>query len=247
MSATSLYLPIARSLQTDPTVGPLSPVEITYPDSDGQPMAENTRQFRYIVTIQGGIAAMFAHDDEVFVAGDLFWYPVEGSNTIRAAPDTMVVFGRPPGDRGSYLQWREEGIAPQVVFEVPSPGNTVAEMTRKFGFYERYGVEEYYIYDPDRGALDGWVRQDDRLEDVPEMEGWISPRLGIRFSLEGTELVLYRPDSRRFETFLELEQRAEAEHQRAEAEHQRAETEYQRAERLAAQLRALGMDPNALR
>ncbi|GIV99708.1 Uma2 family endonuclease [Roseiflexus sp.] len=40
-------------------------------------------------------------------------------------------------------------------------------------------------------------------------------------------------------------QRAEAECQRAEAERQRAEAERQRAERLAARLRALGIDPDA--
>jgi hypothetical protein len=39
-------------------------------------------------------------------------------------------------------------------------------------------------------------------------------------------------------------QRAEAESQRAEAESQRAEAESQRAESLAAQLRALGVEPN---
>ncbi|NCJ08423.1 Uma2 family endonuclease [Synechococcales cyanobacterium C] len=39
-------------------------------------------------------------------------------------------------------------------------------------------------------------------------------------------------------------QRAEAERQRAETEHQRAEAERQRADRLAAQLRAMGLDPD---
>jgi Uma2 family endonuclease len=227
-----------------PPPDPIPRTEIIYPDSDGKPMADNTRQFRYIVTLQGGIAALFADRTDVFVAGDLLWYPVEGNTKIRAAPDTMVVFGRPPGDRGSYLQWQEDGLAPQVVFEVLSPGNTVAEMTRKFRFYEQYGVEEYYVYDPDRGTLDGWIRRNGRLEDIPEMESWVSPRLGIRFSLDGMDLVLYRPDGRRFETFLELEQRAETERQRAETERQRAETERQRAERLAARLRALGVDPD---
>ena len=65
---------------------------------------------------------------------------------MRTAPDTLVVFGRPPGDRGSYMQWRKDGLAPQVVFEALSPGNTPAEMKRKRQFYERYGVEEYYKY-----------------------------------------------------------------------------------------------------
>ena len=72
-------------------------------------------------------------------------------------------------------------MAPQVVFEVLSPGNRPAEMIRKFQFYQQYGVEEYYIYDPDNGSLDGWLRVGDRLEEVPEMAGFVSPRLGIRF------------------------------------------------------------------
>ncbi|HHW77833.1 MAG TPA: Uma2 family endonuclease [Xanthomonadaceae bacterium] len=267
MPATATTPPIAAPIQTGATINCTPPTEVVYPDSDGKPMADNTRQFRYIVTIQGGIAALFADRPDVFVAGDLLWYPVEGDNKIRAAPDTMVVFGRPPGDRGSYLQWREDNLPPQVVFEVMSPGNTAAEMTRKFRFYQQYGVEEYYLYDPDRGTLDGWIRRDGRLEDVPNMEGWISPRLGIRFALEGLDLVLYRPDGLRFETFLELEQRAKAERERAEAErqraeeqyrraeaerqradeaHQRAEIERQRAERMAERLRALGIDPNTM-
>lgn len=80
----------------------LSQPEIFYPESDGQPIADNTKQFRYMVTIQGGLDSLFKDNPDVFVAGDLLWYPVEGNNTIRQAPDVMVVFGRPKGDRGSY-------------------------------------------------------------------------------------------------------------------------------------------------
>ena len=192
--------------------------DVIYPDSDGNPMADNTRQFDYIVMIQGGLAALFADRPDVFVAGDLLWYPVEGDNQTRAAPDAMVVFGRPPGYRGSYIQHREDHIAPQVAFEVLSPSNSRAEMRRKLEFYDRYGVEEYYEYDPDRGELRGWLRREGRLEPIARMENWVSPRLGVRFTLEGTELVLYRPDGRRFETFVELEQRAEAERQRGREE-----------------------------
>ena len=205
------------------------PVEIIYPESDGQTMADNTKQFRYIVTIQGGLAALFADDPNVFVAGDLLWYPVEGKNTLRVAPDVMVAFGRPKGDRGAYLQWREGGIAPQVVFEILSPGNTGLEMTRKLQFYDRHGVEEYYLYDPDHGEMAGWRRGANGLEEIEPMTGWVSPRLGVRFDLESDALVLTRPDGQRFETFVELAQRADA--------------EKQRAERLAARLRALGVDP----
>ena len=211
--------------------------KIVYPESDGQPMADNTKQFRWIATIQGGLDALFRADPQVFVAGDLFWYPVERHPEIRMAPDVLVAFGRPKGDRGSYLQWEEDGVAPQVVFAFLSPGNTIAVMTRKFRFYERHGVEEYYLYDPDTGELSGWQRQDNTLEDIGQMEGWVSPRLGIRFALEHGTLQLYRPDGERFATYVELMELREQERHRAEQERQRAE-------RLAARLRALGISPD---
>ena len=58
-------------------------------------------------------------------------------------------------------------------------------MLRKFEFYRRHGVEEYYVYDPDPQRLDlsGFVRQGDGLVEVPEMNGHVSPRLGVRFEL----------------------------------------------------------------
>src|SRR4051812_2372706 len=98
-------------------VGPPSGPRIIYPDTDGQPMAENTLQFQWIVTIKEGLEHLFARDPNVFVAGDLFWYPVEGHPEIVMAPDAMVVFNRPKGHRLSYLQWEEGAIPPQVVFE----------------------------------------------------------------------------------------------------------------------------------
>jgi len=77
----------------------LSTSEVIYPDSDGQPIANNTEQFRWILVIQQNLDWLFADNPDVFVAGDLFWYPIEGKNYIVNAPDVMVVFGRPRGYR----------------------------------------------------------------------------------------------------------------------------------------------------
>ncbi len=136
---------------------------IIYPDSDGQPTADNTRQFRWIMLVKENLEILFADNPQVFVAGDLLWYPVEGHPEIRVAPDAMVVFGRPKGDRGSYRQWEEDNIAPQVVFEILSPENSSQVMTSKLEFYDRYGVEEYYIYDPDENKLTGFQRNNKNL------------------------------------------------------------------------------------
>jgi len=220
--------------------------EIIYPDSDGQPMSDNTEHFQLIVLIKENLEILFSAEQNVFVAGDLLWYPVEGYNQLRQAPDVMVAFGRPKGRRGSYQQWQEENIAPQVVFEILSPGNRPSEMAKKFQFYDRYGVEEYYLYDPDRLDLTGWLRQGEKLAVIDRVSGWVSPRLGIKFELTESGLELIRPDGQKFLTSQELAERAEAESQRAEAESQRAEKAEERVKLLEARLRELNINPEDL-
>ncbi len=246
---------------------------IEYPDSDGLPMADNTLQFQWIVTIQGSLDWIFRDRPDVFVAGDLLWYPVEGNNKLRAAPDAMVVFGRPKGYRGSYMQWREDNLPPQVVFEVLSPGNRPREITRKFQFYDTHQVQEYYVIDPDHNFIDGWIRQAGVLREIDALDGWVSPRLGIQFQIgEGQPVRILQPDGTPFLTYQEAraltnEARQHAEHESARAEQEsaraeqesvraeqesaraafeatRAEQESARADRLADKLRALGIEPN---
>ncbi|OYQ62498.1 hypothetical protein B9G53_21860 [Pseudanabaena sp. SR411] len=236
--------------------------EIDYPDSDGNPMADNTEQYRWIVIIKENLEIMFADDPNVFVAGDLLWYPVRHTQK-RVAPDVMVALGRPKGRRGSYKQWLENNIAPQVVFEILSPSNKDRHgqdsLEDKFDFYQTYGVQEYYIYDPEDLILEGWQRVGDRLIQIPSMLNWVSPLLGIRFDWAiGQELIISRPDGQRFLSPVELSQRLQQseiqvwqeqqrtaqERRRAEAQQQRAEQESLRANRLAERLRALGIDPD---
>jgi Uma2 family endonuclease len=238
-----------------------------YPSSDGKPMADNTQQYRWIVLIKENLEILFANFPDVFIAADLLWYPVQVQQppAPSQAPDVMVVFGCPKGERRSYRQWEEENIPPQVVFEILSDSNKTAEgkreMERKFAFYQQHGVEEYYIYDPDELNLEGWQRQGKQLISIEPISDWVSPRLQVRFAWqEGEELALYRPDGQRFLSFLELEERLLIERQRAEQQQQRAEQQQQRAEQAEAalkeerrqrqalleRLRELGINPDQL-
>ena len=45
-------------------------------------MADNTIQFRWITVIYYNLAWLFAEDSQVFVAGDLLWYPEFGNNKL---------------------------------------------------------------------------------------------------------------------------------------------------------------------
>ena len=225
--------------------------DILFPSGDGKPMAENTEQYRWIVIIKENLEILFAGDDNVFIAGDLLWYPVRSQLISPTAPDVMVIFGRRKGKRSSYRQWNEENIPPQIVFEILSPSNDAKEMERKLIFYNTYGVEEYYIYNPQTFQFDGWVRQNGNLTKLWEIDDFVSPRMGIKFETAQGELVIYRPDGQRFLSSVELEQRFQDERLRAqraelllEQERQRAEQERQRAEQMAAYLRSIGVDPD---
>ena len=72
---------------------------------------------------------------------------------------------------------------------------------------------------------------------IDPIDSWVSPRLGVRFNL-AEELQIYRPDGRRFISYVEIAQRADQEQARAN------ESEA-RAAQLAERLRAAGIDPDA--
>lgn len=239
---------------TNPTTNsPPRKVRPVFPDSDGQPMADNTLQYEWVSTIKWNLEHQFADREDVFIAGDNLIYPVDTDNTIRQAPDVYVAFGRPKGYRGSYKVFEEDGIFPQVVFEVWSPSNTRDEMDVKKQFYEKYGAEEFYLLFPEFPAfIQAWWRDRAGLTRVIETKGFVSPRLGVRFDFHPRAIVLSGPDGRPFRNPAEIaaeRDRAELAARdaaaRAETEKQRAETEKQRAERLAARLRDLGIDPDA--
>lgn len=213
--------------------------QIVYPESDGKPMAENTIQYKWLTRIKGGLEARFKDNPKVFIAGDLFWYPVKGQSQIHNAPDVLVAIGRPKGDRGSYKQWEEDGIAPQVIFEIWSPGNTKEEKDEKFAFYDYFGVEEYYTYDAEKGKMAGWMRRGEGLEPIAEMREWESPRLGVRFRWAEGDWNLYHPNGEPFQDYEDLYTERDAERAAKEAERAAKEAAW-------AKLRELGIDPEKL-
>ena len=91
--------------------------------------------------------------------------------------------------------------------------------------------------------MTGLERLEGELTPIDAIDGWVSPRLGIRFELTISTLNLYDRPGNLFLNPVQLRQRAERESERAELEAQRAEQEKSRADRLANKLRSLGIDP----
>ncbi|WP_337173637.1 Uma2 family endonuclease [Paludisphaera sp.] len=238
-----------------------------FPDSDGEPMADNQTQYKWMVTIAEGLEALLADRPDALIACDLLWYfdPEDPRRCI--APDVFVALGRPKAPRHSYKEWIE-GHAPQVVFEIHSPSNTAARMRRKLETYDGRGVEEYYYYFPEdpSGRLDGWLRGPSGLEPIASTDGWTSPRLGVTFETPPEEdaLILRGPDGEPFQHVqdiirdrklarriaeIERRRREQAEADAREDRSRRAQAEADarearaRAEWLEALLRERGIDP----
>ncbi len=107
--------------------------------------------------------------------GELFWAPVgvEFPATGEGVqPDLMFVSNERRGIIG------EAGIvgAPDLVMEILSPSTAIRDRTIKLRLYERQGVGEYWIVDPDENAIDVW-----RFGEQPAHErftGTLPVRLG---------------------------------------------------------------------
>ena len=171
------------------------PMTIVYPSSDGKPMAETEIHILAIVELLHSLKAFFRDRPDVFVIADMLWYWKEG-RTKTTAPDLMVVPGVGNDHRRrSFFTWRENGAVPAVVFEIASQGSWRKDLTSKRRMYERRGVKEYFIFDPENlylpeGPLLGFRLDGIRYRTLLPADGTLRSDLGFDLRPEGEILRL---------------------------------------------------------
>jgi Uma2 family endonuclease len=224
----------------------LQPAEPFYPTGDGEPVAETYDHFYALLTVLE-VLRQFLVGRQATVLGNQFLYYAQGFPRLRTAPDVMVIFDVAPGGRDSYKIW-EEGQVPAVIFEMTSEGTRQQDDGFKKTLYEQLGVQEYWQFDP-KGEwipeqLRGYRLRGEVYEPVTDSQ---SQPLQLQLAVEGKLVAFYRLDTG--EKLLIPDELAAALNQRTvalqQAEEQVAQ-ERQRAERLAARLRELGEDPDAI-
>ena len=164
--------------------------------------------------------------------------------------------------RWSYVIW-QEGVAPLLVVELLSPGTTQEDLGQtlrevnqpptKWEVYERilripyYLVFDRYVNQFRAFCLSGTRYQELSLQNhrlwLEELQLGLGIWQGVFEETTGLWLRWYDANNRWIPTPAE---QAEQEQQRAEQLEIQLEQERQRSERLAEQLRALGIDPDAL-
>jgi Uma2 family endonuclease len=208
--------------------------------------------------------------EDYFSGTDInLYYDTRNTNWYKR-PDWFLVLGVPPSRtqeelRLSYVVWAE-GVAPFLMVELLSPGTEAEDLGQtlrvvgkpptKWQVYEQIlRVPYYVVFDRYDRIMRVFVLQGDRYQAVTVTgQGFWFDRLhlglgvwqGSYEGIVGQWLRWYDQSGAWIPTregqVARERQRADGERQRAEQAYQQAEQERQRAERLAAKLRALGIE-----
>lgn len=216
----------------------LEPNAVEYPTSDGKPLAESERHYMCLTGAAYGIRKHLAGRDDVYVGSNLMVFDEPGNPRRHLSPDIFVAFGVRRGVRDLYKIWEEK--PPAFVLEITSASTRREDERTKRQRYARWGVQEYFLYDP-RGEwltppLQGFELRGKRYRKMRDaalpngQPGLRSDALALFLWLKGSELRLFDPATGRDLPTPEeegagrraAEQRAEGAERRAQAAEQRA-------------------------
>ena len=215
-----------------------------FPDFPPREDMQNTKHL-HLRSVLTTLLIHFSDRERALVHGEVPVAPTLDPWGDYRIPDLIVTFGCDldlvSEQRGYAID--RQGKAPDWVLEVVSPTTGVVDYTTKRRDYERYGISEYWRFDPSGGefhdALAGDRLVDGRYEPIVietlgdgSLRGF-SGALGLYVCWEDGELRFYDPVA---EDYLLGHQEERAGRQEAEL---RAEAAEARAAELEAELRRL--------
>lgn len=234
------------------------------PESDGT-FVKNFQEHPQSLLLTDSIRPILdqRHTDGRYCIGQdcgIYWRETEPPEKGAVAPDWFYVPNVPAlldGQiRRSYVLWREF-IAPLIVLEFVS-GDGEAERDRtpwtgKFWIYEQVIRPAFYgIYEVAKASVEVYHLIEGQFQLVPinSRSHYLIPALQVELGIwqgqyQNAELPWLRWWDAEGNLLLTGEEREQRAIQQLEQAEQQLEQERQRAERLAAQLRALGIDPES--
>ena len=181
----------------------------------------------------------FGNSETILVGGEYPLAPTLSNLADKRIPDMMVAFDcdveRVLAEKGYSIE--NHGKPPDFALEVASESTSKVDYTLKREVYARYGVREYWRFDPSGGRYHDAALAGDRLvgrEYQPIRVEWLddecargySEVLGLYLCWEYEELRLYDPIAGSYLMgFNEEAERADAAEERADAEAARADAE----------------------
>ncbi|WP_377473910.1 MAG: Uma2 family endonuclease [Microcoleus anatoxicus] len=164
--------------------------------------------------------------NDFYASGNLtiYYSPQQIKSQDFRGPDFFVVLGTERKPRKSWVVWAENGQYPNVIVEILSPSTAEVDKGLKKKIYQNiFRTPEYFWFDPNGLELAGFLLvggQYQTLETNPQ--GWLwSQQLELFLGVQNGQLRFFMKEGQLVQTPAEI------------------------AEALAAQLRELGIEPNA--
>jgi Uma2 family endonuclease len=160
-------------------------------------------------------------------------------------PDFFVVLGTERKPRRSWVVWGEGGKTPNVIVEILSESTADIDRGLKKQIYQDIlRTPDYFWFDPETLEFDGFHIVDGQYQPLQlNPQGWLwSQQLELYLGIHEEKLRFFTTEGQLLPTPVEVAQEERRQKELAQA---KAELDAQRAERLAAQLRELGIEPNA--
>jgi Uma2 family endonuclease len=268
--STTAELLTAEPAQLEPNETPLD--GIVFPPGDlysDEPPLESYQHLQQMVLLLKCLDWFWKDRNDYFSAGNLtiYYSPRQRKSEDFRGPDFFVVLNTEKRPRKSWVLWEEEGQYPNIIVELLSDSTAKTDRGLKKQIYQNtFRTPDYFWFDPHNLEFQGFSLVSGTYQPLePNQQGHLwSEQLGLYlgvldgmlrfFTAEGklvptleeaTDAALQEAEAAEQEAKL-AQQNAETAQQEARLAQQNAMSAQQRNEVLAAKLRELGVDPDAL-
>ena len=227
--------------------------DATQLESD-EPEMESTLHYVQLALLVSCLEWLWRDRNDYFIGANLTVYfsRQQLKNRDFRGPDFFLVTQTEKRPRRSWVVWEENGKYPDLIIELLSDSTATVDRQFKRNLYQNeVRTPEYFWFSPDTLEVAGFRLFGQRYVEITSNEAdllW-SEALNLYLGVLDGKLRYFTPDGELVptpeEAAIQAQQRVETEQQRAEQAQQRAEHAQQRAEQLAAQLRAVGVEPDA--
>lgn len=212
-----------------------------------EPEMESSQHYAQLALLVACLEWLWRDETDFFIGANLTIYfsREQLKNRDFRGPDFFLFKGVEKKPRKSWVVWDEGGKYPDIIIELMSDSTAKTDRNLKKELYQdRFRTPEYFWFSPDNLEFEGYRLMNGVYEAIKPNESgqlWsqtLSLYLGIhegqfRYFLKNGELV---PTPEEYAAQTEL---------LAQSAQQEIQTTQRKLDRLAAQLRALGVEPDS--
>ncbi|MBD2628315.1 Uma2 family endonuclease [Trichormus variabilis] len=220
------------------------PEDVIFPPgdlySDEPPLETDLHRLQMTLLIQC-LEWLWQNNNDFYASGNvtIYYSPRQLKSEHFRGPDFFVVLGTERKPRKSWVVWEEDGKYPNVIVELLSDSTARTDKGLKKQIYQDiFRTPEYFWFDPHNLEFAGFVLLAGKYQPIEtNSQGWLwSQQLELFLGVDQNKLRFFTAEGELVPTPEEV----------AKQQFARAEQEKQCSDRLAAKLRELGIDPDAI-